>query len=194
MSLRLLLISKDPLFTRLLAAQLAPLGFDCDGATSESCDLVLLDGPDATDPGLAPAIRLLGPEAEGGEDEEWQRKPVRLAQLAAALKRLAERRKACRKWRIGAWEFESATGLLVGQGESQRLTGKEAAILAYLCDREGPVGRDDLLENVWGYGSGISTHTLETHIYRLRQKIEADPAQPQFLLTLEGGYLLKASA
>jgi hypothetical protein len=190
MSLRLLLISSEPQFARLLSAQLAPLGFDCLEEVGV-CDIVLLDGSELPDPGLAPALRLLNPGEGGGEDSLT--KPVRLTQLAAALNRLAERGRASRKRMIGTKEFDAETGVLIDRGESQRLTGKEAAILAYLFDHDGPVGREELLESVWGYGSGISTHTLETHIYRLRQKIEADPAQPEFLLTFEGGYLLKKS-
>lgn len=73
-----------------------------------------------------------------------------------------------------------------------RLTEKELDILLYLAARKGeaPVKRQDLLEAVWGYGENIETHTLETHIYRLRQKIEADPARPQFLQTRGDGYVL----
>ena len=58
-----------------------------------------------------------------------------------------------------------------------RLTEKETSILKYLY-RAGdrPVGRDTLLGEVWGYNAGVTTHTLETHIYRLRQKIERDPS------------------
>jgi DNA-binding response OmpR family regulator len=72
-----------------------------------------------------------------------------------------------------------------------RLTEKEAAILKYLY-RAGPevVGREVLLHEVWGYSEGITTHTLETHVYRLRQKIERDPSQAEILLTEAGGYRL----
>ena len=72
-----------------------------------------------------------------------------------------------------------------------RLTEKETSILKYLY-RAGdrPVGRDTLLGEVWGYNAGVTTHTLETHVYRLRQKIERDPSQAEILVTEPGGYRL----
>ncbi len=72
---------------------------------------------------------------------------------------------------------------------------KEAAILRYLHRAEQqPVARETLLKNVWGYNANVTTHTLETHIYRLRQKIENNPAKAQLLVTEGGGYKLVASA
>ena len=72
-----------------------------------------------------------------------------------------------------------------------RLTEKETAILKHLY-RAGDkvVSRDTLLGEVWGYNAGVTTHTLETHVYRLRQKIEADPSNARILLTEPGGYKL----
>jgi DNA-binding response OmpR family regulator len=71
------------------------------------------------------------------------------------------------------------------------LTEKETSILKYLY-RSGSmvVGRDTLLGEVWGYNAGVTTHTLETHVYRLRQKIEADPSSAEILVTEPGGYRL----
>lgn len=196
MNLRLLLLSQDPAFARLLTSQLEPAGFSCAAESgSEPFDAVLLDGAALPDPGLGPALRLVGPGevCDGGDCLE---KPVRLANLVSALRHLAERSRYGRKIAIGPWELDVQACLLSRGTESgQRLTGKEAEILAHLAESGRPVGRDELLETVWGYGDGISTHTLETHIYRLRQKIEEDPAQPKYLLTLDGGYLLnKASS
>ena len=75
-----------------------------------------------------------------------------------------------------------------------RLTEKEAAILRYLHRAEQqPVARETLLKHVWGYNANVTTHTLETHIYRLRQKIEHNPAEAQLLVTEGGGYKLVAS-
>ena len=83
--------------------------------------------------------------------------------------------------------------LLVNEQTSRkiRLTEKETAILKYLY-RAGDrvVGRDTLLGEVWGYNAGVTTHTLETHVYRLRQKIERDPSQAEILVTEPGGYRL----
>ena len=76
-------------------------------------------------------------------------------------------------------------------GEDIALTDREVDILAYLVrHRQSPVSREMLLKNVWQYQEGVDTHTLETHIYRLRQKIEASADEPCMLLTVEGGYRL----
>jgi len=76
-----------------------------------------------------------------------------------------------------------------------RLTDKESSILKFLYRAGGkPVPRQILLNEVWGYNSAVTTHTLETHIYRLRQKMEADPSHPQLLLTDRGAYRLNAAA
>jgi DNA-binding response OmpR family regulator len=94
---------------------------------------------------------------------------------------------------IGPYSFKPSAKLLtnVDQKQKVRLTEKETAILKYL-HRAGakPVGRDMLLGEVWGYNAGVTTHTLETHIYRLRQKIERDPARAEILITEGGGYRL----
>ena len=82
--------------------------------------------------------------------------------------------------------------MLTDEGDKKvRLTEKETSILKYLY-RAGDkvIGRDTLLHEVWGYNSGVTTHTLETHIYRLRQKIEPDPSNAALLVTEPGGYRL----
>ena len=95
---------------------------------------------------------------------------------------------------IGPYEFHPAAKMLMEKGGKKkiRLTDKEASILKYLF-RAGdrPVARDVLLNEVWGYNAGVTTHTLETHIYRLRQKIERDPASAAILITDRGGYRLQ---
>jgi DNA-binding response OmpR family regulator len=95
-------------------------------------------------------------------------------------------------FRLGAYEFRPASKLLMdSHGRKIRLTEKETNILKYLYRAgEKPVGREELLAEVWGYNAGVTTHTLETHVYRLRQKIESDPAHAKLLLTEAGGYRL----
>jgi DNA-binding response OmpR family regulator len=82
--------------------------------------------------------------------------------------------------------------VLLAEGDRKiRLTEKETNILKFLYSAsEGVVPRDTLLHEVWGYNAGVTTHTLETHIYRLRQKIEADPSNASLLVTEGGGYRL----
>ena len=95
---------------------------------------------------------------------------------------------------LGPYLFFPAEGYLDRDGQKTRLTEKERDILLVLLDAGGQlVLRRALLDSVWGYASGVETHTLETHIYRLRQKIETDPARPQILLTAEDGYALNVA-
>lgn len=94
---------------------------------------------------------------------------------------------------IGPYVFRPAMKLLERQsdGERIRLTEKESNILKFLHRADAAaVPRETLLHEVWGYNAQVSTHTLETHIYRLRQKIEADPSAAALLVTVEGGYKL----
>jgi len=95
---------------------------------------------------------------------------------------------------VGPWLLVPNEGRLSAQEDSVtdiRLTEKECDILALLHSRNGvAVDRQELLDDVWGYAADVETHTLETHIYRLRQKIETDPAKPRYLLTDGSGYRL----
>jgi DNA-binding response OmpR family regulator len=96
-------------------------------------------------------------------------------------------------YRIGPYEFRPAMRLLLDEAQKKiRLTDKETSILRYLYrSGEKPVGRDELLREVWGYNANVTTHTLETHIYRLRQKIEPNAQSPKLLITETGGYRLQ---
>lgn len=78
--------------------------------------------------------------------------------------------------------------------EVARLTEKEVRLLEVLAaaGEEGKT-RSALLHDVWGYSDSLDTHTLETHIYRLRQKIEDNPDQPRWLVTRDGGYALSGA-
>ena len=94
---------------------------------------------------------------------------------------------------LGAYEFRPSAKMLVDANQKKiRLTEKETNILKYLY-RAGAkaIAREELLTEVWGYNAGVTTHTLETHVYRLRQKIEPDPGQARLLITEAGGYRLQ---
>jgi DNA-binding response OmpR family regulator len=126
---------------------------------------------------------------------DYVTKPFRMSVLLARMRahlRLHEQSEDA-SFRIGPYVFRPSAKTLVKDGSKSkvRLTAKETAILKYLC-RTGNkvVTREVLLSEVWGYNAGVTTHTLETHIYRLRQKIEADPATATLLLTEPGGYRL----
>ena len=77
--------------------------------------------------------------------------------------------------------------------ETTKLTEKEIAILKYLykSGTDKIVSKNELLQEVWGYNLDAATHTIETHIYRLRQKVEHEDASAQLILTTDGGYQLK---
>jgi DNA-binding response OmpR family regulator len=93
---------------------------------------------------------------------------------------------------IGPYTFRPSAKLLTDDGGRRkvRLTEKEAAILKFLYRAGRVIGRDTLLGEVWGYNAAVTTHTLETHVYRLRQKIERDPTHAEILVTEPGGYRL----
>ena len=115
---------------------------------------------------------------------------VFLARIRAQLRQHEQSEDAI--FAIGHYTIKPASKLLIDQtGSKIRLTEKETSILKYLF-RSGDkvVSRDVLLHEVWGYNAGVTTHTLETHIYRLRQKIEKDPSNAELLITESGGYKL----
>ena len=152
------------------------------GVTSPIIMLTAADGEAET---------ILGLEA-GATD--YVTKPfkfnVLLARIRAHLRTHEQSEDAV--FEIGPYEFYPADRVLKdARGKKLRLTDKEANILKYLY-RAGPkpVSRDELLAEVWGYNAGVTTHTLETHVYRLRQKIEPDPARARLLITEAGGYRL----
>jgi DNA-binding response OmpR family regulator len=98
---------------------------------------------------------------------------------------------------VGRFQFQPYTRLLKDTEKNRRvrLTTRETEILKFLYRANGqPVDRHLLLHALWGNDAGITTHTLETHIYRLRQKIEPNPANPTLLVTERGGYRLYPEA
>ncbi|MEO1102760.1 MAG: response regulator transcription factor [Pseudomonadota bacterium] len=137
------------------------------------------------------ADAIVGLEA-GAND--YVTKPFRfavlLARIRAHLRQFDQSEDAT--FSIGHYTFKPAAKVLLeADGRRVRLTEKETAILKYLYRAgEKPVTRDVLLHEVWGYNSGVTTHTLETHIYRLRQKMERNPASAELLVTEAGGYKL----
>lgn len=216
-SKRILLIDPDPTLCQGLAEQLAQqAGLSPLPAPSAEtaltilagtgADAALLDGALAGD-GLIPALRtggltgpliLLLPPGMGvpaGADDHLD-KPIRLGTLLARLKALLRQADAVQaatvaSVHIGPYRFlPTAKRLVMADGTAIRLTEKETQILDHLCRRGGMAARQDLLDAVWGYGTGIDTHTLETHIYRLRRKIGAGPGRDPLLLRVDGGYRL----
>jgi DNA-binding response OmpR family regulator len=150
---------------------------------------------------VAPVIMLTAASADEDTVEgldaganDYVTKPYRFAVLLARIRaqlRSHEHSEGA-VFRLGAYEFRPAAKMLVDEhGKKIRLTEKETNILKYLYRAgEKPVSREELLAEVWGYNAGVTTHTLETHVYRLRQKIESDPANARLLLTEQGGYKL----
>lgn len=149
----------------------------------------------------APIIMLTGHDTdsdtilglESGAND-YVTKPFRFAVLLARIRAQLRQHEASEDavFTIGPYTFRPSAKMLLGpKGNKIRLTEKETAILRFLY-RAGqrPVSRETLLQEVWGYNSGVTTHTLETHVYRLRQKVEKDAAAPAILVTDAGGYKL----
>ncbi|MEO0568156.1 MAG: response regulator transcription factor [Pseudomonadota bacterium] len=118
--------------------------------------------------------------------------PVLLARIRAQLRQHEQSEDAI--FTLGPYTFKPALKMLMTDDNRKiRLTEKETNILKFLYrSPDGVVARDVLLHEVWGYNAGVTTHTLETHIYRLRQKIEPDPSNARLLVTESGGYRLLA--
>lgn len=138
---------------------------------------------------------VLGLEA-GAND--YVTKPFRFAVLLARIRVQLRQHEQSEDatFKVGRYTFRpSAKVLLDERGQKVRLTEKETAILKFLYRAgERVVNRDTLLHEVWGYNSGVTTHTLETHIYRLRQKLEPKPGENRLLVTEPEGYRLVRTA
>ena len=164
---------------------------DMDGR--EACRLLRKGGL------TTPVIMLTGQTSDSdtilGLDagaNDYVTKPFRFAVLLARIRAQVRSHETSEDatFRIGPYEFKPALKVLVDQTQKKtRLTEKETNILKYLYRAGGkPITREELLTEVWGYNAGVTTHTLETHVYRLRQKIEPDPANARLLMTDAGGY------
>jgi DNA-binding response OmpR family regulator len=182
-------------------------------AKSESIDLVLmdvglpdLDGREACKlmrkNGLKGPIVMLTGQASDADTilgleagaNDYVTKPFKFAVLLARIRAQLRQHEQSEDavFNIGPYSFKPAAKMLLDEkGGKIRLTEKETSILKYLYrSGEKVVSRDVLLHEVWGYNAGVTTHTLETHIYRLRQKIEKDPSNAELLVTETGGYKL----
>jgi len=151
-----------------------------------SCPIVLLTAADSD----ADTIEGL----ESGAND-YITKPFRFAVLMARIHAHLRNHEQSEEavYRIGPYTFRPSAKLLIDPAEKKiRLTEKETNILKFLYRSGETVARETLLHEVWGYNPAVTTHTLETHIYRLRQKIENNPCQAQILVTESGGYRLVA--
>lgn len=166
---------------------------DMDGR--EACKIIRRNGY------KGPVIMLTGQGSDSdtilGLDSganDYVTKPFRfgvlLARIRAHLRQHEQSEDAI--FKVGPYTFKPAAKMLIRDDNRKiRLTEKETAIIKFLFRAgEQVVGRDVLLHDVWGYNAGVTTHTLETHVYRLRQKIERDPAHAEILVTEGGGYKL----
>ncbi len=209
MPTRILLVESDEVLRASLAEQLRHEAYDvvtaCDavearavaGAPFGFAIIGLADGA-----ALASVLRaeglncpvLLLTDGDGSATQECLARPFRMSALLARLHALNARHAADgdAAVRIGPYTFHPSAKLLQADGRKVRLTEKETNILKFLLANAGTVPRDILLHEVWGYNPAVATHTLETHIYRLRKKIEQDPTNAQILLTEGGGYRLSA--
>ncbi len=151
------------------------------------CPIVMLTGHDSD------SDTILGLDAGANDYVSKPFKfPVLLARIRAQLRQHEQSEDAV--FTLGPYTFKPAAKMLIDENDKKiRLTEKETNILKFLYRaQDGVVARDVLLHEVWGYNAGVTTHTLETHIYRLRQKIEPDPGNARLLVTESGGYRLVA--
>jgi DNA-binding response OmpR family regulator len=150
----------------------------------------------------APIILLTAADSDADTIEglksganDYVTKPFRFAVLMARIHAHLRSHEQSEEavYRIGHYTFRPSAKMLMDPGGKKiRLTEKETNILKFLYRSGEAVARETLLHEVWGYNPAVTTHTLETHIYRLRQKIENNPGQAQLLITESGGYRLMA--
>ncbi len=219
MTKHILIIHPDGLPARSLAEQLTGQGFRTTSVASvsqarqwladQTTALMLLDIA-AAGGTLSAACQTLRDSAAGcpivvlgaGRDDAAMlkaaganaglAKPYRFGDLLQQLQEQLRQPAGGGELPIGPFRLHPLARQLVdASGRRIHLTEKETAILAYL-HRAGArvVPRDELLGEVWGYSSAVSTHTVETHIYRLRRKLADDFGTESLLSTGDGGYRL----
>lgn len=170
-------------------------GFIVSLETAQSGDAAILLGEGVATKGTkAEKIFVLG-EGENSASVRHLPPPLKASQLIAILQNAHKADSGANNiLKIGNHALDTRASLWSTAGETSiRLTEKEVAILSHLAGLKGStISKEDLLSCVWNYAEGVETHTLETHIYRLRQKIEADPSNPKIILTMDDGYKLGA--
>ena len=134
----------------------------------------------------------------GAGADDYVSKPFRCNELVARLRAHLRAFESSENavLMVGEYIFDPANRLLLDPAKKCRirLTTKETQLLKYLhSSGGGPVAREKLLDQVWGYHPTMATHTLATHIYKLRKKIETDPARPTYLISDRRGYRLDAT-
>lgn len=167
--------------------------------------VVVVQNPDLDLPGLCEQIRqtdytgpilVLTSETDVflAEADEVLILPVSISHLAGRIKAHTSLYQSHEQAELALGDYILKTGLrhlVLPNGQTSKLTEKEVRILRYLHRAQGqPVPREELLSEIWGYDSRLTTHTLETHIYRLRQKSETISEGPELVLTEAGGYRL----
>jgi DNA-binding response OmpR family regulator len=211
---RVLLVDDDAVLRASLAEHLAQEGpyLVVEAANAAEARGLAKDGsyavaivdqslPDGTGDALARELKAQGFDAPilllADKDAppraaEYLEKPFRFADLLARLNLHLSRHAASDDVPvpIGPYLFRPGAKLLTLGARKVRLTEKETDILKFLYAAGATVAREILLHEVWGYNPAVTTHTLETHIYRLRRKIEENPGEARILVTEEGGYRL----
>jgi DNA-binding response OmpR family regulator len=163
---------------------------------------IILDAPLADKKALGvlcgntrrPKIFILG-EAEADDQlaTESFPKPLRLGHLLARLQfHLQGARMQGEPFRFGPFRLEPAARQIVIKDTEAviRLTEKETHLLEYLGRSKKPVAREELLAAIWGYDARIDTHTLETHIYRLRRKLDPKGEGTNAIILEQGTFCL----